>query len=327
VAHPRSVACLSLTGGGALARYTTEILSGLQRLRDTSFPKDDPGRSIAEAFDVLAGTSAGALVAGGLALGRSPDDLSQALEDHGQRIFAPSRSRPWRWLVTAKYAAGPFRDAVDDVLQGDTRTLGEFGHLLAFTAIDETRGVPVTLTGADPEYAHVPLRDAVLASAAAPTYFPAHRVEALDGRRFVDGGLYANAPDVAALTLALKRWPTVDLRNIHVTSIGTTYGSAASPHGQAHPGAQGIFAWAMRPKGRILKLAMRGSTDHAIDLMRALPLADFIRLDAKLEGFDLDSAGDEAFRILRETGQETLRGLTVQQSDALKDMVRRRRAG
>lgn len=72
---------------------------------------------------------------------------------------------------------------------------------------------------------------------------------------------------------------------------------------------------------------MRGSTDHAIDLMRALPLTDFIRLDTALEEFELDSAGDEVFRVLREAGRETLRGLTVQQSDALKDMVRRLRAG
>ena len=326
MAPPRSLACLALSGGGALTRYTTEILSGLQGFRDTAFPASDPDRPLAEAFDVLAGTSAGALVAGGLALGRSPDELSQVLEHYGPKIFAPSRGLSWRWLVTAKYDARPLHAAVDDVLRGDARTLSAFRHLLAFPAVDETRGVPVILTNADPNTAHIPLRDAVLASAAAPTYFPAHRIKALDGRRFVDGGLYANAPDIAALTLALRRWTAINLRDIHVTSIGTTYGSSASPHGRAHPGAKGIYAWAMRPKGRILKLAMRGTTDHAVDLMDALPLADFIRLDAELEGLELDSAGEEVFRILEEAGRETLKTLDAQKLDALKDIVKRRRA-
>lgn len=101
MAPPRSLACLALSGGGALTRYTTEVLSGLQSFRDTAFPASDPDRPLVEAFDVLAGTSAGALVAGGLALGRSPAELSQVLEHYGPKIFAPSRGLSWRWLVTA----------------------------------------------------------------------------------------------------------------------------------------------------------------------------------------------------------------------------------
>ena len=102
-----------------------------------------------------------------------------------------------------------------------------------------------------------------MASAAAPTYFPAHHIGSL-GRRFVDGGLFANAPDLAALTLARRRWPEIGLESIHIVSIGTTTASARSPYGRDHPGAQGILSWVTRPAARILKVTMRAQVDHAL---------------------------------------------------------------
>jgi len=169
-ARPRSGAILSLTGGGMAARFSTEVLCALQGMRDPAYRPGTPGRSIGQAFDVLAGTSAGALVIAALLCGKAPPDISALLESRGPRIFPRSG---WqgrlRWIFGAKYAPEPLHDAVDEVLGGGKPVLGDFEQILAFPAFDESLGVPLVLTNANPAHARVPLRDAVLASAAAPS--------------------------------------------------------------------------------------------------------------------------------------------------------------
>src|SRR5947208_10008306 len=51
------------------------------------------------------------------------------------------------------------------------------------------------------------LLDAALATAAAPTYFPSHKV---GNETILDGGLIANAPELIAITEAI-RWRKIDL--------------------------------------------------------------------------------------------------------------------
>lgn len=175
----------------------------------------------------------------------------------------------------------------------------------------------------------MPLRDAVLASAAAPTYFPAHRIEVL-GRRYVDGGLFANAPDFAALTVARKLWPHLGVNDIHLLSIGTTNTSSRSPYGEGHPGAKGLYSWALRPPARILKLAMRGQVDHAMALLPELDLADFIRIDALLEAvrgqdLELDNASAEALEALVTAGAGAVSTLPADQRARLTMILGRRR--
>ena len=60
--------------------------------------------------------------------------------------------------------------------------------------------------------------DAALATSAAPTFFPVHRIK---GELFADGGLYANAPDQLALHEA-EYFLEVGLPDIAMLSIGTT---------------------------------------------------------------------------------------------------------
>lgn len=327
----RSASLLALTGGGIMARFTTRVLEDLQAQRDVATGAKSPLAPLREGFDLMAGTSAGALCVAGLVVGRSPAELSQLFDDHGSRIFP--MSGPWRllrWVMTAKYDLGPLHEAVDIALGGQNPRLGELGYNVAFPAVDESEGQPVVFTNTNPAYHEVPLRDAVLASAAAPTYFPAYRIEAL-GRRYVDGGLFANAPDFAALTIARRLWPDLGIEDIHLVSIGTTNTSSRSPYGEAHPGAKGLYSWAARPPARILKLAMRGQVDHAMALLPELQLADFIRIDALLEAvkgrsLDLDNASAEALKALEVAGAGAVASLPVEQRARLTMLLSRRRA-
>ncbi|PKQ05139.1 MAG: patatin, partial [Alphaproteobacteria bacterium HGW-Alphaproteobacteria-11] len=60
--------------------------------------------------------------------------------------------------------------------------------------------------------------DVALATSAAPTYFPLHKIR---GELFADGGLYANAPDHLALHEA-EHFLGENANNISMLSIGTS---------------------------------------------------------------------------------------------------------
>ena len=309
-----------------MARFSTEVLEGLGKMRLPAYGNANPDGHIAQAFDVLAGTSAGALVAAGLAVGKTPSELSALFDEHGPKIF-PGNTwlRRLRQFATAKYSPHPLRAAVEDVLGTPGPALGDMDHILVFPTIDETRGVPIVLTNALEDYKRIPLKDAVMASAAAPTYFPAHRIPLLEDRRFIDGGLFANAPDLAALTVLRSRHPGVPTEDMHVVSVGTTQADVSSPHAHSARGAQGLVRWMAQPPARLLTLAMRGTTDHAVDLMEALAFADYIRIDRSLANVELDSATPEAMSALRRAASQALEAMAAGKRSRLEVAVRRKR--
>lgn len=327
----RSVAILALTGGGIMARFTTRVLEDLHDRRLSLTGPNNPSAPLRECFDLMAGTSAGALCVAGLAVGRTPSELSQFFDEHGPKIFpASSPLRLARWALAAKYPVGPLHDAVDAALGGKNPRLGEMDHHVAFPALDESEGVPVVLTNANKAHHDITLRDAVLASAAAPTYFRAHRIRELGNRRFVDGGLFANAPDLAALTLSRQLWPDLGIGDTHIVSIGTTTDTARSPHGTAHPGAMGLLSWAFRPPARLVKVTMRAQVDHALGLLPELGLADFIRIDKHLpsvrgERLELDNASQAARTRLAEAGARAVEALPEEKRQRLLSLMGRRR--
>lgn len=171
--------------------------------------------------DLLAGTSTGGLIALGLAAGKSPAELRRLYLDLAPGIFSWTGRRTWLGRVwAAKHSPAGLRAAVEAVVGGVT--LGELPGPPVY--------VPVTAVGR-PDGKHVPAGvflstayrlagdpgleryqssrwacvDAALATAAAPTYFPAHTVPSHDPARpgewvCWDGGVTANNPALAALS-------------------------------------------------------------------------------------------------------------------------------
>lgn len=143
----RSAALLALTGGGIMARFTTRVLEDLQAERDKVTGAESLHAPLREGFDLMAGTSAGALCVAGLAVGRSPAELSRLFDDYGARIFPAGGVRRFlRWVMTAKYDTGPLHEAVDLALGKQNPQLGELGYNVAFPAVDESAGQPVVFT-------------------------------------------------------------------------------------------------------------------------------------------------------------------------------------
>lgn len=71
---------LSLIGGGIRGAFVTSYLKELEQKL---------GRPIAECLDLIAGTSTGGIIAAGLALGMSAEEMHQFYVDYGKQIFTP----------------------------------------------------------------------------------------------------------------------------------------------------------------------------------------------------------------------------------------------
>jgi hypothetical protein len=151
------------------------------------------GRPAHEVFDMVAGTSTGAIIAAGLALGVSARGLLALYRQLADEAF---QRLPW-WKVVANRGnhrySNEFIARVLDELGAD-RPLNSLPKDIMITAKNTRTGRTDFFVRDGPGNASLwgtmSLRDAVLASIAAPTYFPAHRATVLGiEHTWTDGGV------------------------------------------------------------------------------------------------------------------------------------------
>ena len=205
---------LSLSGGGYRGLFTAAYLEKCEQTFNAA---------CTDRFHLIAGTSIGALLAAGLALGVSAEKLRDAMIEHGPVIFKKtSMSLFKRVTVSAPYDTSALRIAINAALGEDiaATSLAHIDAPLMISAVNYTHGTTEFFRSrgvAGANASDIKLRDAVLASAAAPTFFPLLKAGT---DQYADGGLVANAPDVAAIldALAARRAP---LESLYTLSIGT----------------------------------------------------------------------------------------------------------
>jgi predicted acylesterase/phospholipase RssA len=155
-------------------------------------------------FDLFAGTSTGSIVAASLACGLKADRILRLFQEKAPLIFSreglafAQKALSFKGWAVPAYSEQPLRDALIDAI-GDV-TLGECPRPLVIPCLDVVTGATRVFRSS-----HLPegrsdrsvrIVDAVLASAAAPTFFPSALV---DGSSYVDGSLWANNPALLAL--------------------------------------------------------------------------------------------------------------------------------
>lgn len=209
---------LALSGGGYRGLYTATVLAELEQVL---------GRPIAQHFDLICGTSAGGMLALGLANEIPASELKDLFEKHGGRIFG-SRSLVRRllgfWLM-AKHNPDGLREVLAERF-GET-TLGDLKHPVLIPAVNYSTGKGQFFkTPHHPSFEldhRLKVMDVALATAAAPVYFPLARNER---GVFADGGLVGNAPGLFGLHEARHFLATDPSVQVRVLSIGTmTVGS------------------------------------------------------------------------------------------------------
>ncbi|WP_438353141.1 CBASS cGAMP-activated phospholipase [Microbacterium sp. CJ88] len=290
---------LALDGGGAKALFTAHVLAQLE---------EDLGVVIADSFDLIAGTSAGGIIALALGAGLRPAEIVEHYEVLIEQVFPHSRRSVWRrprQLFRPVYDADALRTALAGVF-GDLR-VGDSGKRLVVPSWDVQRGgVHVFKT---PHHDRLrrdwrtSMVDAANATAAAPLYFPAARV---GGLRLIDGGVWANNPSVVAIAEATSMLGA-SIGNVRVLNIGTM--EPDTSHGK-HLDDAGLLGWAKPAASMILNASSRGGQGIAEHLVGK---QNYVRFDAPTPrgAFALDAVDREdvvglaasASRILSPTYQ------------------------
>jgi uncharacterized protein len=236
---------LALDGGGIRGVLSLRILQKLEtQLRD----RYGPGFVLGDFFDYVAGTSTGAIIATGLALGMPVDALQRSYRELAEGVFS-KRFLPLR--LRSLYRDGPLTEHLEAILGGH-RTLGdpELRSLLLVVLHNTVTDSPWPLSNctrakynAAERYLleppdrnlDLPLTAVVRGSTAAPMYFPPQHLR-IGAHDFVfqDGGItpFNNPAMLLFLVATLPeyglQWPTGAERML-IVSVGTGRSAATHP--------------------------------------------------------------------------------------------------
>jgi predicted acylesterase/phospholipase RssA len=147
-------------------------------------------------------------------------------------------------VFRTKYRNDGLRRVIERIFGADAkRRLRDISVPLAIVATIYNTARPHVFrsAGLDPHQpSDATLCDALMASAAAPTFFPSYRI---GHASFIDGGVVANVPDVIGVCDAIGRLYSSNL-SACMLSIGTA--SEDRSGGPVAPGAAGAFMWFTR---------------------------------------------------------------------------------
>ncbi|MGE3250558.1 MAG: CBASS cGAMP-activated phospholipase [Hyphomonadaceae bacterium] len=204
----REFRLLSIDGGGIKGIFAAALLARLESVHLA-------GRGLASCFDMIAGTSTGAIISLGLGAGTPASHILDLYMERGAAIF-PHR-RQFGVLGPAFSSAALAREMKS--MFGE-QVLGDLTARVCIPSADGRHGdVAVFKTPHHPDFKRdwaMLIKDVALASSAAPTFL---RVHEADGYQFIDGGVWANNPVMVGVVDALSCF---DIRasQIRILSIG-----------------------------------------------------------------------------------------------------------
>ena len=308
-----TVRVLSIDGGGIRGIVPAVVLREIEtRAQKRSY----------ELFDLMAGTSTGGLLSLGLSRPRrnghplSAAELLDLYTRDGPKIFRRSRLRRLIGLgnlLEEKYSSRGLKRSLQRSL-GKTK-LSQALTEIFITAYDlESRQAfffRSSRAKADPTY-DFEMREAGLATAAAPTYFEPVLLRGVDGDRnsysLIDGGVYAGNPSMCAFVEARVLVPEAD--RFVFLSLGTGTQVRAIPHQKAK--GWGVISWAQP----ILSVVFDGISDTVDFQIQQLlgtmegPLSNsfYLRLQTPLDRASdaMDDASPDNLMALQELGSRVV---------------------
>jgi predicted acylesterase/phospholipase RssA len=290
---PKSI--LSLDGGGLRGAITVAFLERIEDIIAENHKKSgqssSPGTGsetsgrirLGDVFDLIGGTSTGAIVASALALGLNTTDLKRFYFENAPRVFKRRLHIP---LVQSRYDAKLLHDEISSVVGNRRLDSEDFITGLAIVVKSMTSSSPLVLVNnprapywmsnvAYRGMSEYQLATIICASTAAPTYFDPVISPLFEGSRtkstestgigqncMVDGGVTPhNNPALALLLLVLLKdygicWPT-GRDNLTIVSIGT--GSFRPPVVSYHTG--------LLRRLRLAVVALESLIDDSSDLV------------------------------------------------------------
>ena len=266
---------LALDGGGTRGIYTAQLLATIEQ----TF-----GTRIKTCFDLIAGTSTGAIIAGAAVSDIPMTDIVELFETETPHIF---RRRWYRIpLFVSKYPSEQLAQVIANHIPATS--LGQIATPLMITSseiaksevhifrsnYDETHNSEIVPTDKG-----VCLRDAILASCAAPTFFAPKSV---DNLLLADGCLWANNPSAIAATEALSAFRKKS-QEIRMLSIGT--GHSINMYRQRR-GWGFITGWGgAKLTSYVMTLQAQASAHTAKLLLKG----NYLRINPEIDRWEIDN--------------------------------------
>lgn len=255
---------LALSGGGYRGLYTATVLKEFEAAL---------GSPLASRFDLLCGTSAGGLLALGLAAEIPAAELQELFELHGKRIFGRRtllRRLFGQWL-TAKHSSLGLREVLSERFA--QALMGDLKHRVLIPAVNYSTGRGQFFKTPHHQKFETDHRmrlvDVALATSAAPTYFPLARN---DRGVFADGGLVGNAPGFFGLH-EVRNFLGPSDADVRVLAIGTmTIGATLSGGASLD---RGFFKW----RSSLFDLVISAQESSVDDLLRQSLQDGYFQID------------------------------------------------
>lgn len=256
---PRPRKILALDGGGIRGVITLEILAEMEQQLKQQLKKGDDFR-LGDYFDYIGGTSTGAIIAAGLSIGMSVQQLLDFYLDKGKDMFDKTFIlKRWKSL----YESGPLLNMLKETFGGDTDMVlgnGRFKSLLMIVAMNRTTDSPWPISNnpaakyndlSRPDCnARIKLFQLIRASTAAPVYFPPETLQWDPNNPektfvFVDGGVTPyNNPAFLLYRMATQpaynlNWETGEDKML-IVSVGTGAATSAGSYDNLVEAAKGL---------------------------------------------------------------------------------------
>ncbi|MFN6481622.1 MULTISPECIES: patatin-like phospholipase family protein [unclassified Nostoc] len=251
---------LALDGGGIRGIVAARILQQVEK----EIRIQGKGEFLHEYFDMIAGTSTGSILTGGIAVGKGSDELVKLYRERGKDIFPTARKDRYKdfppmikpifdVFSESKYSHDGITSVLKDAYKS-TKIKDIEKPIILILAYDTLYRNTTFFTNCHPDlgdrwYDDCYLWEICTASASAPTFFPPYKLQPVDKQKFgdwefphIDGGVSANNPSLAALSLVLRisqslvppiikqqyKLDNLRLEDISILSIGT--GQTGEPY-------------------------------------------------------------------------------------------------
>ncbi|WP_199249210.1 CBASS cGAMP-activated phospholipase [[Phormidium] sp. ETS-05] len=308
---------LSLDGGGVRGVLAARMLVHLEQ---------QINQPLHEYFDLIAGTSTGAMLAAAIALGLPAHEIVQLYRNKAEIVFPYESGWNFQRLPLI-LRFGPWAPKFSEVglvsvikeLLGDKK-IGEIEKpKLLITSYDTIEREPIIFKSWKAKFAAVSLWEACVCSTSAPTFFPAHKLE-VEGKIYsaIDGGLAANNPTACAVAAALRLGRQIS--ELQVLSLGTGDPTREIPWESASKWGSIQWIW----KGRVVKV-MTDAPSDIYDYITQQVIGDdgrYLRLQFPLDrkltnkrlSDDMDDASPENIANLIEAADAYMQLPEVSQS-------------
>lgn len=316
---------LAIDGGGIRGIIPAIILAEIERRS---------GQPIVSLFDLIAGSSTGAILAVGLTVPDeqgnprfTAEDMARLYEVEGPMIFSRSMWRAMQSLnniTTVKYPPEGI-DTVLDYCFGDLNLSDSLGNVL-ITSYEIQLRQPWFFRSRKARNAtqcDFKMRDVVRSSTAAPTYFEPAQVfhpEAESYFALIDGAMQANNPALCAYVEARDKNPGIN--DFLMLSLGT--GDMREPIDFEESRSWGLAGWSQHIMDIVFD-AMSSTVDY--QLRRLLPVCKdgnqhYYRFQTFLDGAsdDLDNVTEKNIIRLKELANDMIEA-NDEQLDRIVDML------